>query len=293
LAPDARLTTDFVFRGNDELVSVGYAAKISIWDLLRSQENKAIGAGQEEAEALAVTTSSDLRLIATAGTNRDNAVRLWDAASGEMRELGHHASCCVQALAFAPGGRWLASGDNNNRIEIWEVESGQLLTSLEGASTELVEAFHRLAWLDDATLVAGGATAIYWWDVAAGQLLERVPRPGKAAFFVDASFSQDGQRIAAAAQDEFVYVWERQSGEWTTWPAQAGDEVRHVEFSPDGQLLAATSQGDLLLWEVATQILLARYPVAGGDVVAVRFSPDGRILAAGGWDSPIRLWGIP
>jgi WD40 repeat protein len=124
-------------------------------------------------------------------------------------------------------------------------------------------------------------------------LLERVPRPGKTAFFVDASFSQDGQRIAAAAQDEFVYVWERQSGEWATWPAQSGDEVRHVEFSPDGQLLAATSQGDLLLWEVATQILLARYPVAGGDVVAVRFSPDGRILAAGGWDSPIRLWGIP
>jgi WD40 repeat protein len=199
----------------------------------------------------------------------------------------------VQALAFAPGGGWLASGDNNNRIDIWEVDSGQLLTSLEGESTELVESFHRLAWLDDATLVAGGATAIYWWDVAAGQLLERVPRPGTAAFFVDASFSQDGQRVAAAAQNESVYVWERQTGEWATWPAQAGDDVRHVEFSPDGQLLAATSQGDLLLWEVATQTLLARYPVAGGDVATVRFSPDGRILAAGGWDSPIRLWGIP
>lgn len=293
LAPDARLTADFVFRGNDELVSIGYAAKMSIWDLEKGQESGAIGEGQEEAEALAVTVSPDLRLIATGGTNRDNAVRLWDVASGEMRELGRHASCCVEALAFHPRGGWLASGDRDNAIHIWDLDSGQLVSSLEGESAEFLEAFHRLTWQEDGTLAAGGAAALYWWDVAAGQLLERVPRPPEAAFFVDASFGRDGQHVAAAAQDENVYVWDRQAGEWAIWPAQSGDDLRHVEFSPDGQLLAATSQGDLLIWDVAAQVLLARHPVASGDVAAVRFSPDGRILAVGGWDSPIRLWGIP
>lgn len=292
LAPEARLTADFVFRGNDELVSVGYA-KISIWDLEKSQERRALGEGQEEAEALAVTVSPDLSLLATGGTNENNAVRLWDVDTGEMRELGRHASCCVEALAFAPDGRWLSSGDRSNRIDIWEIDSGQRVISLEGESTEFTEAFHRLAWLDERTLAAGGAAAIYWWDVATGQLLERVPRPREAAFFVDASFSRDGQRVAAAAQDEYVYVWDRQTREWAIWPAQTGDDLRHVDFSPDGQLLAATSRGDLLLWDVATPVLLARYPVASGDVAAVRFSPDGRTLAAGGWESPIRLWGVP
>jgi WD40 repeat protein len=109
---------------------------------------------------------------------------------------------------------------------------------------------------------------------------------------VDAAFSRDGQRVAAVAQDQYVYVWDRGTTEWAIWPAQGSDDLRHVEFSPDGQLLAATSQGDLLLWDVENQVLLARYPVASGDVAAVRFSPDGRTLAAGGWDSPIRLWGI-
>lgn len=293
LAPDARLTADFDFRGNDELVSVGYATKISIWDLESSQESRALAEGQEEAEALVVTASPDLSLIATGGTNKDNAVRLWDVASGKMRELGRHASCCVEALAFTPNGRWLASGDRNNRIEVWEVDSGQVFASLEGESTEFLEAFHRLAWLDDGTLAAGGAAAVYWWDVAAGQLLARVPRPQEAPFFVDATFSRDGRRVAAAAQDEYVYLWDAQTNEWAIWPAQGGDDLRHVEFSPDGQLLAATSQGDLLLWDVENQVLLARYPVASGDVATVRFSPDGRKLAVGGWDSPIRLWGIP
>jgi WD40 repeat protein len=293
LAPEARLTADFVFRGHDQLLSVGYAPKISVWDLESGQESKAIGEGQEEAEALTVTVSPDLRLIATGGTNRDNAVRLWDLAGDEMRELGQHTSCCVEALAFAPSGRWLASGDANNTIHIWEVESGRIVTSLEGESAEFLEAFHRLAWLDDETLAAGGAAAIYWWDLAEGQLLERIPCPPDAAFFVDVAFDQQGRWIAAAAQDENAYIWDRQAAEWAIWPAQAGDDLRHVEFSPNGELLAATSQGDLLIWDVASQVLLARYPVASGDVAAVRFSPDGRILAAGGWDSPVRVWGIP
>lgn len=293
LAPDAEITTDFVFRGNDELVSVGYTAKILIWDLVRSQESKAIGEGQEEAEALAVTTSPDLRLLATGGTNRDNAVRLWDITSNEPRELGRHASCCVEALAFSANGGWLASGDRNNKIDVWEVGSGQLVTSLAGESTEFVEAFHRLAWLDNKTLAAGGAAAIYWWDVAEGQLLQRVPKPRQAAFFVDASFRWDGQGVAAVAQDEYLYVWDQQTRGWAMWSARTDDDLRHVDFSPDGQLLAATSQGDLLLWDVAAQVLLARYPVASRDVAAVRFSPDGRMLAVGGWDAPIQLWAIP
>jgi hypothetical protein len=63
-------------------------------------------------------------------------------------------------------------------------------------------------------------------------------------------------------------------------------------------LLAAATQakdapGELLLWEVASRRLLARYSLAGGSVAALRFSPDGRYIALGGWDAPIWLWGVP
>ena len=67
----------------------------------------------------------------------------------------------------------------------------------------------------------------------------------------------------------------------------------NVEFSPDGQLLvAAPYEDEMLIWDVNSQEFLVNYSI-NDDITAIRFSPDGRYIAVGGWDSPIRLWGIP
>jgi WD40 repeat protein len=293
LAPEARLTTDFIFSGNRELVSVGYADKISRWDLDTGRELGGIGDGLEEASALAVDVNTDRTLIATGGTAEDPSVRLWSTVTEEMKDLGRLQSH-LESVAFNPGGSRLASGSNGNTVQIWDVTSGERGKSFEGDVPNRLQSFHSLHWPDDGILVAAGSDAIYWWDLTTGELLERIARPDKAAFLVDVAFGQGANRLAAAAQDDAIYFWDREAGGWAVWPAPTGVSVAKVEFSPDGQLLAAaTHGGKLLLWSVEEAELLASYPVTTGSIAAVRFSPDGRSIAVGGWDSPIWLWGVP
>jgi hypothetical protein len=293
LAPEARLTADFIFSGDRELASVGYADKISRWDLDTGQEIGAIGDGLEQAAALAVDVNTDRSLLATGGTAEDPSVRLWSTVTEEMRELGRLQSH-LESVAFNPSGSRLASGSNDNTVLIWDVTSGERGRSFEGDVPNRLQSFHSLYWPDDDILVAAGSDAIYRWDLTTGEMLERIARPDQAAFMVDVAFGQDANRLAAAAQDDAIYFWDKEAGGWAVWPAPSGVSVSDVEFSPDGQLLAAaTHEGTLLLWSVEEAELLGSYPVTTGSIAAVRFSPDGRSIAIGGWDSPIWLWGVP
>ena len=66
-----------------------------------------------------------------------------------------------------------------------------------------------------------------------------------------------------------------------------------VAFSSDGQLLASGgSDGNTLLWEVATGRELRVLANRNTGVTALAFSPDGHWLAAGGQDGTAKIWAV-
>ncbi len=292
LAPEVRLTADFAFNGDRELVSVGYGDRISRWSLETGQETGQLGEGLEGASALAVDVTADGTLLATGGTAEDASVRLWSLTTQEMLQLGRHESY-VESVAFSPTGSRLASGSNDNVVQIWDVVRGKRENVFEGDVPKRQQSFHSLYWPDGDTLAAAGSDAIYWWEVTTGKLQARIACPEGASFMADVAFSGDATRLAAAAQDDAVYFWEADAGDWAVWPAPEGVTVANVEFSPDDRLLAATTfEGEMLLWSAESAELLADFAITAGNIAAVRFSPDGRSIAVGGWDSPIWLWGV-
>jgi hypothetical protein len=290
--PGVRLN-DLVFRGSTEMITVGYVDKISQWDPHAGLETGRIVDTREEAVALSLAINPSQQLLATGGGAWDNRVRLWDIATGAMRELGRHQSIVV-SVAFSPDGSQLASGDGDDNVLVWDVSSGAQVNAFEGDVAGWLQTFSNLYWVDNDTLAAAGSHAIYRWDLTTSALQERLARPSQAAFLVDVAFAQGGDLLAAVAQDDTMYVWERGSNDWSGWPAKPGGRLIEVTFSPDGQLLAAgTDEGDLLLWDVQAREQLLRCSGPADAVAAVRFSPDGRYVVAIGWDSTIWLWGIP
>lgn len=290
-APVSRLVTDFVFSSDNEVISVGYDSNISVWSTNTGKEIRQIG--NTRTGALVVAINSDHSLIATGGTADDPSIRLWNTQTGEMNELDRHQSY-LTSIEFNPNGTRLAGGSNDDYVMIWDIDRRQLLISLKGDVPSRLQSFSNLYWIDNDMLVAGGSDAIYWWDTNTGKLLKRLAKPNEADFFVDVAFSQGGDQVAAAAQDAYVYFWDRRIETWSRWPALSDSRITNVSFSPGGKLLVAgTDQGQLLIWNVETQQLLAHYSIISRSIAAIRFSSDGRYIAVGGWDGPIRVWGIP
>jgi len=249
--------------------------------------------GAEGLYILSVAISPDGSLVATGMGASDNRVLLWNTTTGNVQELGRHQSI-VTSVAFNPSGTLLASGDNGNEVWIQDLKNPSAITVYKGDVPNRLQNFTNLYWLDDQTILAAGTYAIYTWDTSTKRLLKRLAIPDKAPFFVDAAFDQGGNRIAAAAQDNVVYVWDQTTAAWSTWPALPTSKLAKVAFSSDGQLLAAgTQEGNLLLWDTTQDKLLVECSGPTDSIVALRFSPDNHYIAAVGWDATIWLWGIP
>lgn len=69
-------------------------------------------------------------------------------------------------------------------------------------------------------------------------------------------------------------------------------EFRSLAFSPDGRLLAASGQTQVLLFEVETGSVRQILEVVGHFPVRIAFSPDGQLLASVGANPELQIWDV-
>jgi WD40 repeat protein len=95
------------------------------------------------------------------------------------------------------------------------------------------------------------------------------------------SFSADNTLLAAGVENT-VTVWNTDSGQKLFELVQA-DNVLEAALSPDGRRLAAgLGNGDVVIWDLATQRSLQTLNSTLGCIFSIDFSPDGTHLAVAG-----------
>lgn len=144
-----------------------------------------------------VAFSPDNRWLASGG--RDNVIKLWDLATGDVLRTLYGHSSNVNALAVSPDGKLLASGSgdiNDKRnlgaftqggvvggaedttVRIWSVQTGRQLQVLRGHELPV----GAIAFSNDGqslTSVSGDAVKV--WNVSAGtELLSQKTKYGKS-----------------------------------------------------------------------------------------------------------------
>ncbi len=197
-----------------------------------------------------------------------------------------HARKEVNAVAFSPDGRWLATASSKNVAQVWDATTGQELLTVGSKAwrrnMEGVVFSPDGRWLATAS---DDCTARIW-DATSGEVLLTVTHVGQ---LWGLAFSPDGHRLATASDDCTARIWDATSGD-ELLTVTHDNWVRGVAFSPDGRWLATAGvDRTARVWDAAEGKEFAR--VEHDSVVwGVAFSPDGRWRATASQDCTARVW---
>ncbi|WP_437282533.1 TIR domain-containing protein [Sorangium sp. So ce375] len=212
-------------------------------------------------------------------------VRMW---TGEERTLAGHSDR-VKACAVGPDGQRIVSASGDETLKVWNLATGQLLSTLEGHSNTVVacaispDGQRIVSASDDETLKV--------WDLATGQLLSTLQ--GHSGRVRACALSPDGQRIVSASSDETLKVWDLATGQLLSTLQGHSNSVVACAISPDGQRIVSASNDETLkIWDLATGQLLSTLQGHSSWVSACAISPDGQRIISASWDETLKVWDL-
>ncbi|MHB1559070.1 MAG: sigma-70 family RNA polymerase sigma factor [Isosphaeraceae bacterium] len=231
--------------------------------------------------------SPDGRRIAA--TERDSAVRLYDAETGDriwsiVIPLKNPRENYTSAIAFATDGRTIAVAATDHLIHLIDAKDGEDRAQLAG--------HHWYPWAlafaakGDLLYSSGWDPAIRRWDVAARK---QIPPPSGVLGSSVVAASPDGRTIAYEDDSGTVRLVDARDGSELRTLALAGAWYSTLAFSPDGrQLAAGGTVGDQVhvgLGDIPEGRLRHRWDWPRGrdpyaQVECLDFAPDGTRLGA-------------
>jgi WD40 repeat protein len=156
-----------------------------------------------------------------------------------------HANA-INAVAFSPDGKILASGSHDTSIKLWDVKTGIQFRSLRGhtltVTSVVFDQFGR-------TLISASLDGtIRIWDISTG---ESVRIFSQSAAINAIALTRDGRTLASAAWDHTITLWDFATGRQIRILRGHSRAVNSVAFNHDGTLLASGSDDNLVrLWKL-------------------------------------------
>jgi len=194
---------------------VGDPVQIILWDVETLSEKKTVSNVFNT-----ISFSPDGGFMASG--SRDEAVHIFEVATGkEVISLSGHNGL-VSATIFSPNGELLASGGDDTTIQVWNTKTGKRLKSLTGHTT----AVDFLAFSPDGRVLASLGSGI------------KITRSGGQ---IELSFS---------SEDKFVRFWDIEAGQ-QIGSIELPEGISVVSFNPEWTLIATgTGEGVIQLWGV-------------------------------------------
>lgn len=136
-------------------------------------------------------------------------ILIWDFVSKEkdiLRKFEVH-KIVVNTCKFSPDGLWIASGDWDSNLLIWDVTTGNVLHKLIGQTGSV----NCCSFSPDGKQIVSGNEngSMQIWAVDSGDRIRSIPAHAK--FVSGCAFSPDGSLIVSSGEDTFLKVYDANS----------------------------------------------------------------------------------
>jgi hypothetical protein len=199
------------------------------------------------------------------------AVRFFNTATGkQIREIDNDQQ--ITSLAFTPDGRHLAVCTQQQRLELWDAETGAEVRVFSATGNM----YRLMTFSPDGKMMAAIGNepdTVHIWETVSGK--ERgtvhcgvqatpavVNRRGRRIVFpgnnlnnnniLALAFSADSRLLAVAKQDSAIHLWDLQGDRELAPLSGFRGQVGAMVFSADGkELIGMDSEGTRLSWRMA------------------------------------------
>lgn len=194
-----------------------------------------------------------------------------------------------QVVAIAPDSSFVAAGDAEGTVRVWNAVTGRLRHTI-GAHSGPVLA---LATAPDASFILTGSSdgTAKLWNSASGRLEHAMTAQGSVVRAV--AVSPDSSFVVTGSSDGAVQIWESTTGALRHTMTVNSSPVQQLAVAPDGSfIVAGSSDGTVVIWDSATGESRHTRANYTGSVEMVAVAPDSSFVVTGTSEGSIMVLNV-